>query len=223
MTKPIVIFDLDGTLVHSAPDLLDSLNFCLQQNGLATYEPEDIRRLVGMGGRIMIERALTYQNIDFDDDKIASFLQIFLKHYEQNMPGKTTFYDGVDQCLDNLKEAGFMLAVCTNKHEKLARHLLNSLGEAQRFEVIVGGDSFAYHKPNPRHIISTIELAGGDLERAIMIGDSRADILAAQGADIPVIAVDFGYTDQPVQSFKPTKTISHFNQLTPELIATFLP
>ncbi|EJF90738.1 HAD family hydrolase [Bartonella tamiae] len=220
--SPIIVFDLDGTLVDSAPDLLDSLNFCLQKEGLTQYDPQDIRRLVGMGGRIMIERALTFQNIAITEDRIDKLLQNFLQHYENTMPGKTKFFDGVDACLDRLKDAGFELAVCTNKHEKLARHLLNGMEQIGRFSIITGGDSFSFRKPDPRHILKTIEFAQGDLNSAIMIGDSRADILAAQGADIPVIAVDFGYTDQPVQTFHPTKVISHFDELTVNLITECL-
>ncbi|MHC5306894.1 HAD family hydrolase [Bartonella sp. LJL80] len=219
---PIVVFDLDGTLVDSAPDLLDSLNYCLTEEGLTAYDPQDIRRLVGMGGRIMIERALLFQNVEPENQLIDKLLADFLRHYEMNMPGKTRFFAGVDTCLDALAHAGYKLAVCTNKYENLARHLLNGLEESYRFSAITGGDTFAYRKPDSRHILSTIELACGDLARAVMVGDSRADILAAQGADIPVIAVDFGYTDQPVQTFNPTKVISHYSALTPELVAECL-
>ncbi|MCT6824259.1 phosphoglycolate phosphatase [Bartonella apis] len=220
--SPIIIFDLDGTLVDSAPDLLDSLNFSLKQDGLKTFTPDDIRRLVGMGGRIMIERALTFQKIKPDNAHVEKLLGTFLRHYEENMPGKTQFFDGVDLALDKLSEAGYKLAVCTNKHEKLARHLLEGMGEASRFITIVGGDTFAYHKPDARHILSTIERACCTPDRALMVGDSQADILAAQSADIPVIAVDFGYTDKPVSAFNPTKIISHFNELTPDLVAKYI-
>lgn len=217
-SKPIIVFDLDGTLVDSAPDLLDSLNFCLKEDNLKTFKPDDIRRLVGMGGRIMIERALSYQNIKPDNSHVERLLSVFLRHYEENMPGKTRFYSGVDAALESLSKAGYELAVCTNKNEKLARRLLEGMGEAERFATIVGGDTFSYHKPDARHILSTIERADSEPDKAVMVGDSQADILAAQSADIPVIAVDFGYTDRPVSQFNPTKIISHFNELTPQLI-----
>lgn len=220
--SPIIVFDLDGTLVDSAPDLLDSLNFCLSQEGLKTFAPDDIRRLVGMGGRIMIERALAFQNIKPDETHVEQLLATFLRHYAENMPGKTQFFAGADASLDALSKAGYKLAVCTNKHEKLARRLLEGMGEAGRFATIVGGDTFTYHKPDARHILSTIERAGCSPEKALMVGDSQADILAAQSADIPVIAVDFGYTDKPVSAFNPTKIISHFNELTPQLVAKCL-
>ena len=219
MTKqPIIVFDLDGTLVDSAPDLLDSLNYCLTQFKFQTFATQDMRRLVGMGGRIMIERALTLQNVALDDNKINMLLDVFLKHYEDTMPGHTRFFDGCLQGLQRLSDAGFILAVCTNKHENLARRLLQGLGEIGRFKAITGGDTFAYRKPDGRHIISTIEQADGDFTKAVMIGDSRADILAAQSVDIPVIAVDFGYTDQAVQTFNPTKVISNYDMLTVDLV-----
>lgn len=222
-SAPIIVFDLDGTLVDSAPDLLDSLNFCLSEDGLKTYKSDDIRRLVGMGGRIMIERALSYQNIEPNNAHVERLLTTFLRHYEENMPGKTRFFPGVDASLEKLSQAGYRLAVCTNKYEKLARRLLDGMAEGARFATIVGGDTFAYHKPDARHILSTIESVDGDPDFAVMVGDSQADILAAQSADIPVIAVDFGYTDKPVSLFHPTKVISHFNELTPDFVKKLLP
>lgn len=215
---PIVVFDLDGTLVDSAPDLIDSLNHALKEEGLKTYLPDDARRLVGMGVRVMVGRALAFQNIPAEEPHVEKLLASFLRFYEDNMPGKTQFFDGVDNSLKQLSKAGYKLAVCTNKYENLARHLLNSLGRADLFSVIVGGETFAFHKPDARHILSTIEQAGADPDKAIMVGDSQADILAAQSADIPVIAVDFGYTDKPVKTFNPTKIISHFKELTPEIV-----
>lgn len=222
MSAPIVVFDLDGTLVDSAPDLLDSLNFALQREGLKTFTPNDVKRLVGMGGRIMIERALAFQKVPAEESLINQLLEHFLKNYEEEMPGKTRFFNGVDKALDQLSAAGYLLAVCTNKYENLARHLLETLGEEKRFSAICGGDTFAWRKPDGRAILSTIERAGGDFSRSIMIGDSRADILAAQNIDMPVIAVDFGYTEQPVSAFAPTEIISHFSELTPEKVLSLI-
>ncbi|WP_297327880.1 phosphoglycolate phosphatase [uncultured Bartonella sp.] len=217
-SAPIVVFDLDGTLVDSAPDLIDSLNHALKEEGLKTYLPDDARRLVGMGVRVMVGRALAFQNLPAEEAHVKKLLASFLRFYEDKMPGKTQFFEGVDDSLKNLLKAGYQLAVCTNKYENLARHLLNALGKTDMFSVIVGGDTFGFHKPDARHILATIEKAGADPDKAVMVGDSQADILAAQSADIPVIAVDFGYTDKPVKTFNPTKIISHFNELTPGLV-----
>lgn len=214
MTKPIAVFDLDGTLVDTAPDLLDSLNHCLSQAGLETVDPLALRRYVGQGGRVMIERAFEAQQKLLSPEQLDWLVGLFLEHYGSNMPGHSQFYAGVLPALDRLAASGFMLAVCTNKFEALAIKLLAELGEADRFAAICGGDTFAFRKPDPRHLVETILRAGGDPSRCVMVGDSRADIEAAKAAGIPVIAVDFGYTDLPVATFEPSRIISHFDELT---------
>lgn len=220
--KRTVVFDLDGTLVESAPDLLDSLNFCLEQSGYSTIKPHDLHHLVGQGGRVMIERALSEQSIEPTEDKVSHLLDLFLENYTENMPGKTRYFNGVDETLDNLAKSGFLLAVCTNKYEALAKRLLDAIEPKKRFAVICGGDTFAWRKPDPRHIFSTIEKAGGLPEKSVMVGDSRADIDAAKGGDIPVVAVDFGYTDIPVHQLSPTRIVSQFSEITPEFIESLI-
>jgi len=210
---PIVVFDLDGTLVHSAPDLLDSLNHSLTTGGYQPVALDDLNRLVGRGAQMLIERALAKQGVDPDVAPVPFLLKSFLDHYQANIPGKTRYFDGVDDVLDALLEAGFLLAVCTNKTEYLAKNLLDEIEPKRRFTTICGGDSFAWRKPDGRHILSTIEQAGGERTRAIMVGDSAADIEAAKSAGIPVIAVDFGYTDVPVTDLSPDAVVSHFSDI----------
>jgi len=219
---PIIVFDLDGTLVHSAPDLLDSLNHSLTMGGYQPVTLPDLNRFVGQGGQVLIERALVKQNVDVATAPVAFLLKSFLDHYSANIPGKTRYFDGVDTILDKLQEQGFLLSVCTNKTQRLARELLDELEPKRRFSAICGGDSFAWRKPDGRHILSTIQEAGGDPARAIIVGDSAADIEAAKSAHIPVIAVDFGYTDVPVVHLDPDAVISHFSAL-PAAIKSFLP
>ncbi|PYE89987.1 HAD family hydrolase [Phyllobacterium leguminum] len=214
MTKPIVVFDLDGTLVDTAPDLLDSLNHCLEQSGLERVDPVALRRYVGQGARVMIERAFEAQQKQLSPEQLDWLVGLFLEHYSAHMPGQSQFFAGVITAMDRLATAGFMLAVCTNKFEALAVKLLAELGEADRFATICGGDTFTFRKPDPRHLVETILRAGGDPARAVMVGDSRADIDAAKAAGIPVIAVDFGYTDLPVNNFEPSRIISHYDELT---------
>ena len=202
MPAPTAVFDLDGTLVDTAPDLLDSLNHCLVSEGMSPVAPTDLRHLVGMGGRVMIERAFSEQRRPIDARTLDRLLILFLEHYSANIPGRSQPFPGACEAMDRLAAAGFRLAVCTNKYEGLSVSLLTALGLAPRFAAICGADTFAFRKPDP------IE--------AIMIGDSRTDIDTARAAGVPVIAVDFGYTDQPVEVFSPTAVISHFNELTVE-------
>lgn len=217
MTRPIVVFDLDGTLIDTAPDLLDSLNHCLGFAGLQRAAPDELRRFVGMGGRVMIERAFAAQRQALAPARLDELLAVFLDHYTGNIPGGSQPFPGVLAALDRLEQAGYSTAVCTNKYERLSTSLLEALDLGRRFAAICGQDTFAFRKPDPRHLTETIRMAGGDPAQAIMVGDSRTDIDTAKAAGIPVIAVDFGYTDRHVREFSPSRIISHFDELTPEM------
>lgn len=222
MTKPIIVYDLDGTLVDTAPDLLDSLNHCLNLAGLETAEPTELRKFVGMGGRVMIERAFAAQNKTLEQAQLDRLLAAFLDHYGGAIPGKSQPYAGVLSALDRFERAGYIAAVCTNKYENLATSLIGSLGLAPRFTAVCGQDTFPFRKPDPRHLTETIARAGGSPARAVMIGDSRTDIDTAKAAGIPVVAVDFGYTDRHVREFEPSVVISHFDELTLEVVEGLL-
>lgn len=214
MARPIIVFDLDGTLVDTAPDLLDSLNHSLEAGGLAAAHASQLYGFVGHGGKVMIEKAFAAQNKDLAAREHDRLYELFVEHYNANMPGRSLPYPGVLDTLDRFSDAGYLLAVCTNKFEMMAVRLLTELGIAHRFAFISGQDTFPYRKPDPRHLIDTIERAGGDRGHSLMIGDSRTDIDTAKAAGIPVVAVDFGYTDRHVREFEPSAIISHFNELT---------
>ncbi len=213
-SRPIIVFDLDGTLVDTAPDLLESLNHCLTVSGLKPADRSALRRYVGQGGRTMIERAFAAQQRQIDDARLDSLVEVFREHYSDHMPGESAFFPGVLNALDRFQAQGYTLAVCTNKYENLAKKLLSSMGEASRFASICGADTFSWRKPDPRHLTETIALTGSNRDRAIMVGDSRTDIDTAKAAGIPVVAVDFGYTDLPVQHYEPSRVISHFDEFT---------
>lgn len=217
MARPIIVFDLDGTLVDTAPDLLDSLNHSLTAGGLLTADPSQLHGFVGHGGKVMIEKAFAAQNKVLASDEHDRLYDLFVEHYSGNMPGKSRPYPGVLDALDRFTNAGYLLAVCTNKFEMMAVRLLTELGIAHRFAFISGQDTFPYRKPDPRHLTDTIERAGGDRGRALMVGDSRTDIDTAKAAGIPVVAVDFGYTDRHVREFEPSRIISHYDELTVDL------
>lgn len=217
MTAPIIVFDLDGTLIDTAPDLMASLNHCLEMDGLPLAGPAEFRRFVGMGGKVMIERAYHAQQRVLSDDRLKELLDAFIEHYRTNIPGSSQPFEGVIDALDRFEDAGYLTAVCTNKFELLSTTLMDGLGLSKRFRAICGQDTFAFRKPDPRHLLETIARAGGQPERAIMVGDSETDIKTAQAAGIPVVAVDFGYTDRHVREYEPSHIISHFDELTVEL------
>jgi len=217
MPSPIIVFDLDGTLVDTAPDLLDSLNHSLLAGGAALSDTANFRRFVGHGGRVMIERAYAAQQKMLDRSEHDRLFELFIEHYGQNIPGRSQPYPGVPEALTRLAAQGWLLAVCTNKTEGFSRRLLEGLGLADRFAAICGADTFSHRKPDPRHLTETIEMAGGDPGHAVMVGDSQTDIDTAKAAGIPVIAVDFGYTDRHVREYAPSRIISHFDELTVEM------
>jgi phosphoglycolate phosphatase len=222
MTKPIIVFDLDGTLVDTAPDLLDSLNHTLDAGGAALTDTRGFHQFVGHGGRVMIERAYRAQNRELAIEEHDRLFGLFLVHYGNNIPGKSQPYPGVVAALQRFAASGYLLAVCTNKTEEFSKRLIAELGLNSHFAAICGSDSFAFRKPDPRHLTETIAQAGGDPAQAVMVGDSRTDIDTAKAAGIPVVAVDFGYTDRHVSEFEPSKVISHYDELTLDLAARLI-
>lgn len=212
---PILVFDLDGTLADTARDLIGTLNALLAREGLAAVPPEAARSLVGAGARALIERGFALRQAPLPEVRIEPLVKDFLAHYEAHIADETRLFPGAEAALARFCDAGFRLAICTNKPERLARLLVDRLAVADRFDAICGRGSFPVHKPDPQMLRLTVAAAGGDPARAIMIGDSRTDIDTARNAGAPVIAVDFGYTDTPVAALKPDRIISHFDELWP--------
>lgn len=211
--KPILVFDLDGTLVDTADDLVSTLNAILEEEGLGGVTPEQTRAMVGHGARVLIERALKAKGETRPTDEVDALLRRFIDHYAANIAVASRPFPGVEPALDRFAARGFALAVCTNKLEHLSLKLLDALGLSERFAAICGADTFAVRKPDRRMLIETIRRAEGDERRAVMIGDSATDIDTARAAGIPVVAVDFGYTPIPVTELSPDIVISHFDAL----------
>jgi phosphoglycolate phosphatase len=213
MPETTIVFDLDGTLVDTAPDLVETLNVVLAREGLLTIPYEEGRMLVGGGARYMIERGLASQGKSRTKADLDRLFGDFIAHYSLHVADRSRAFPGVEAALDALAADGFRLAVCTNKLEHLSMRVLDALGLSRRFAAICGQDTFGVQKPNPDFLRRTLERAGGALDRAVMVGDSPTDIATAQAAGIPVIAVDFGYTNIPVSQLGPDRIISHFNIL----------
>ncbi|WP_421850878.1 HAD-IA family hydrolase [Oricola sp.] len=223
MKPPIIVFDLDGTLIDTAPDLLAALNHALDRAEMAPVSSEsDFRSAISHGARAMIEDAFASAERDLPTELSAELLDIFLVHYRTNMPGLSRPYEDVMSVIAGFADAGYIAAVCTNKVEANAIALLKALEIDSTFAAICGQDTFPVRKPDPGHLFGTIEMAGGDAARAIMIGDSETDIRTAQSAGIPVVAVDFGYTDRHVSEFGPDHVISHYSELSPALAETLI-
>jgi phosphoglycolate phosphatase len=208
-----IVFDLDGTLIDTAPDLIDTLNVTLAQHGLPAVPYEEARPLIGGGARGMIEKALILEGRSAATADVDALYAPFVAHYAEHIADRSRPFPGLEPALDALAQAGHRLAVCTNKLEWLSKRLLDTLRLSDRFAAICGQDTFAVQKPDPRIFRSTVMQAGGDPERAIMVGDSITDIRTARAANVPVVAVDFGYTDVPIATLGPDRVISAYGEL----------
>ena len=213
MTAPTLVFDLDGTLIDTAPDLVDTLNVVFAREGLPPVPYETARNSIGGGARMMIARGIAAEGRDLPAAQLEALFANFIAHYSEHIADRSRPFPGLIGALDALAAEGYRFAVCTNKLEALSVLLLKELGLAHRFAAICGQDTFGVQKPDPEILRRTIAAAGGKPQRALMVGDSLTDIRTARAAGIPVIAVDFGYTDRPVSEFAPDRIISRFAQL----------
>lgn len=211
--QPTLVLDLDGTLVDTAPDLHATLNVVLAGEGLPPVSPDQVRSMTGAGARALLERGLEAAGVVADDAHLDVLFVRFIDYYSAHIADHSLPFPGAIAALDRFADAGWRLAVCTNKLEGLARNLLDTLDLTPRFAAIAGGDTFAFRKPDPGHIIETVRLAGGDPRRAVMVGDSAADINAAKAGAIPCVGMTFGYTDIPVAQLAPDIVLDHFDGL----------
>jgi phosphoglycolate phosphatase len=222
MVGPLLVFDLDGTLADTAPDLLATLEAVLPRHGLPVAIDASYRDGIGQGARHLIEYALRRQSVVVGKPTLDAIFRDFLVHYEENICTCTRLFPGTIALLDHFADAGWSFAVCTNKPEGMSRLLLEKLGVADRFVAIGGGDSFPLRKPDPAHLLMTITAAAGAPERSVMVGDSRTDVETARGADIPIVGVTFGYTPEPMAILAPDLLIDGFDELKPDHAASLL-
>ena len=220
-TSPLVVFDLDGTLVDTAPDLVATLNTILARGGLPPVDYESARNMVGGGARLMLERGLAAAGQNLPVATVDGLTRDFIDHYAAHLADTSRPFPGAETALDTLAEHGCRLAVCTNKLEWLSVRLLAALGLSKRFSAICGADTFGVSKPDPQILLRTVVRAGAAGSAAVMVGDSLTDIATARAANMPVIAVDFGYTDTPVAMLAPDRIISRFADL-PETVFALL-
>ena len=199
--KFTVLFDLDGTLVDTAPDLMKAHNHVMRKFGYPTKSTAEIRNLVGQGAGAMLGRSIWGQaKKEFgkvDDEKVKKeMVKEFVDYYGKNIIHESTLINGVKEFLKWCKDQNISMAVCTNKQEYLSNDLLKKIGIYNFFEYVAGSDTFDYCKPDPRHLTSVVEILGGDLNKTIMIGDSETDANAAKAAEIPIILLEDGYTEK---------------------------
>jgi phosphoglycolate phosphatase len=213
-----IVFDLDGTLIDTAPDLIDTLNLILAREGLPAMPFEAARRLIGGGSRGMLERALSENGHPPSKAAMDRLFAAYIAHYSEHIADRSRPFPQLETTLDRLAAEEHRLAVCTNKLEWLARLLLTKLKLTQYFAAICGQDTFGVMKPHPEILWKTILRAGGATADAIMVGDSGTDVRTARAAQVPVIAVDFGYSEVPIASLQPDRIISSYGEL-PKAIA----
>lgn len=210
----LVVFDLDGTLVDTSPDLSAALNHTLHELGRRQLSTAEIVPMIGRGVRVLVEKGLSATG-DCSSALVDRTLAIFVPRYEAHLTDASRPYDGAEMALDQLEERGVRLAICTNKPERATRLLLKHFGWLDRFRAVIGGDSLATRKPDPAPLQEAILRAGGG--RAILVGDSIIDVETARAASLPMIAVTFGFRDRPAEKLGATALIDRFDHLLPAL------
>jgi len=201
--KFTILFDLDGTLVNTAPDLMLAHNYVMKKYGYKERKISDIRKLAGKGSKTMLMRSIhelegESRNIKESDNTMEKMTKEFIDYYSKNILAESTLRKGILEFLTWCKNNSISMGVCTNKQENLSVDLLKKIKIYDFFDCVAGGDTFNYNKPDPRHLTSTIEIIGGDPKKSLMVGDSENDANSAKSANIPFILIDDGYTEKKV-------------------------
>lgn len=210
MKRKALVFDLDGTLVDSLPDLQAALNEMLRGLGRRGLTTDEVRGMIGDGTRALVERALSATGAISD---LEAAHQRFLKAYEADPTKLSRLYPGVDETLKSLRASGVRLGVCTNKQQAATLAVLDGFKIAGYFDAVLGGDIVPFRKPNPRHLVAAIERLKAVTSEAVMIGDNENDYAAARGAGVPVILMRYGYLRVPPETLAPDAWLDHFSDI----------
>jgi phosphoglycolate phosphatase len=207
-SRSLIVFDLDGTLVDTAPDLIAALNVILRKEGIPELPLATARNLIGGGARKLIERGLEAEGRNCTVAEIDRMTKDFIAYYAEHIADLSRPFEGLEAALDDLAASGAAFAVCTNKLEWLSKLLLDRLNLSHRFAAICGADTFGVAKPDPSFLRQTVARAGGNMATTIMVGDAGTDVGVARRASVPVIGVTFGYTETPIEELNPDRIIS---------------
>lgn len=212
MPDRAVIFDLDGTLVDTAPDLMRATNHVLEGLGRRPVGLDEVRVFAGHGARAMITRGLAATGGMPDGFDVEPHFRAFIASYAADIAGNSVMFPGVLVLLERLQREGIAMGVCTNKRKSLSLALLDALGMSKYFGSVVGADTLGISKPDPRPFHESVKRLGLRVPNAILVGDSEIDVLTARAANVPVICVSFGYTPRPIAEYGPDRIIGHFDE-----------
>ena len=224
--KFTILFDLDGTLVDTAPDLMLAHNYVMKKYGFQERQLSDIRKLAGRGSKVMLTRSMHEVTKQLGKEKktkdiIDNMTKEFIDYYSKNIVAESTLKEGVLNFLNWCKKNSISMGVCTNKQEHLSVNLLKKIKIYNFFDYVAGGNTFDYNKPDPRHLTSSIEIMGGDVKKSLMIGDSETDSISAIAAKIPFILIEDGYTEKKVSEIHHDHLIKNFINLEKIIVKYF--